>query len=71
MQHLHQHSQSSHVTALFADRALSFALPKGATFEDLVDRLVFLGGREPLAVIVSLGSRIEQEFAVPITALPA
>jgi hypothetical protein len=33
MQDLHEHSQSNHVTALFADRALSFALPKGATLE--------------------------------------
>jgi hypothetical protein len=49
MQHLYEHSQSTHVRALFADRALSFALPKGATFEDLVNRLTFLGGREPLA----------------------
>jgi hypothetical protein len=41
MQHLQEDSQSSHVTALFADRALSFALQKGATFEDLVCRLAF------------------------------
>jgi hypothetical protein len=63
MQHVHEHTKWSHVTALFADRALSFALPKGATFEDLVERLTFLGGREPLAVIVNL----EPELAVPIT----
>jgi hypothetical protein len=72
MQHVHEHSPSSYnVTALFADRALSFALAKGATFEDLANRLTFLSGRAPLAVIVNLGSRIEQEFAVPIAALPA
>jgi hypothetical protein len=29
----------SHVMALFADRVLSFALSKGATLADLVDRL--------------------------------
>jgi hypothetical protein len=31
------------VTALFADRALSFNLSKGATFADLADRLDQLG----------------------------
>jgi hypothetical protein len=71
MRHLHARSQSNHVTALFADRALSFELPKGATFEDLVDRLTFLGGREPLAVIVGLGPQPEQEFAAPFAGLPA
>jgi hypothetical protein len=67
MQHVHKQTQWSHVTVLFADRALSFALSKGATFEDLVDRLTLFGGREPLAVIVNL----EQEFAVPITTVSA
>jgi hypothetical protein len=54
MQNLREHSQSSHVTALFADRALSFALPKGATLEDWADRLTHLGKREPLTITVKL-----------------
>lgn len=70
MQHFHDHLQSSQVTALFTDRALSFVLPKGATFEDLVDGLAFLGARGPLAVIVNLGWS-EQKAVVPITALRA
>jgi hypothetical protein len=53
MQRLYEDSQSSYVTALFADRALSFALQKGATLGDLVYRLTFLDGREPLAVTVT------------------
>jgi hypothetical protein len=56
MRNLHEHSQSSYVTALFADRALSFALPKGATLEDLADRLTQLGKGEPLTVTVKLDS---------------
>jgi hypothetical protein len=56
MRNLHEHSQSSSVTALFADRALSFALPKGATLEDLADRLTHLGKGEPLTVTVKLES---------------
>ena len=34
---------ANQVTALFADRALSFSLSKDATFADLADRLVNLG----------------------------
>jgi hypothetical protein len=71
MQYLHKNSHSSHVTALFADRALSFALPKGATFQDLVDRLIFLDGREPVAVIVYLDSRTGRRYAGGITVPPA
>ena len=60
MQDLNENSLSNRVTALFNDRALSFALPKGATFEDLVDRLSFLGGCDPVAVIVNLVAPGEQ-----------
>jgi hypothetical protein len=44
------------VTALFADRTLSFALPKGATFEALAARLADLDGRKPSTVTVRLDS---------------
>jgi hypothetical protein len=56
MRNLHEHSQSSYVTAVFADRALSFALPMGATLEDLADRLIHLGKGEPVTVTVKLES---------------
>ena len=49
-------SQSSQVTALFADRALSFALPRGATLQDLAERLGCLDGRQPATVTVKLHS---------------
>jgi len=49
-------SQSSQVTALFADHAVSFTLPKGATFENLADRFALLDRREPLMVTVRLDS---------------
>jgi hypothetical protein len=54
MRNILERSRSSYVTALFADRALFFALPKGATFEDLAERLVLLDGRAPSAVTVKL-----------------
>jgi hypothetical protein len=38
---------SNEVTALFAARAVSFALSPGATFADLAERLDSLGGRHP------------------------
>jgi hypothetical protein len=53
MQHFPGDSQSSHVTALFADRTLSFGLKQDATLEDLVHRLIFPDGRKPLAVIAN------------------
>jgi len=56
MQNIHAHSRSSHVTALFADRALSFALPKGATLEDLAKQLARLDGRKPATITVKLDS---------------
>lgn len=71
MQYLEEDPQSSHVTALFADRALYFALQKGGTLEDLVFRLIFLDGREPLAIIVKLGSHSEQQSTAAIAVLPA
>lgn len=48
--------RSSHVTALFADHELSFALPKGATLEDLAGRLAFLDRGKPLTVTLRLHS---------------
>jgi hypothetical protein len=51
-----ENAQSSEVTALFADDARSFALPKGATLENLADRLALLERREPLMVTVRLDS---------------
>jgi hypothetical protein len=49
----------SRVTAVFEDRALSFILVKGATLEELSDRLADLGQRHngrPVAVTVKFGS---------------
>jgi hypothetical protein len=49
----------SRVTAVFEDRALSFILAKGATLEELSDRLADLGGRHngrPVAITVRFGS---------------
>jgi hypothetical protein len=54
MQNILEPGRSSHVTALFADRALSFTLPKGATFEFLAKRLALLDGRVPSTVTVKL-----------------
>jgi hypothetical protein len=56
MRNILQASPPSKVTALFADHALSFALPKGATLEDLADRLARLGGGAPLTITVKLDS---------------
>ena len=49
----------SRVTAVFEDRALSFILAKGATLEDLSDRLANLDRRHndrPVAITVKFGS---------------
>ncbi len=46
-------SRPNQVMALFADSALSFDLPKEATFADLAERLDYLGGHHigtPMAV---------------------
>jgi hypothetical protein len=56
MRSIHVEPHSSCVTALFADRALSFILPKGATLEDLVGRLAFLHDDTPVAINVKLDS---------------
>ena len=56
MQNTLEHSRPSHVTALFSDGALSFSLPKGATLEDLAQRLVRLDGRGPSKITVKLDS---------------
>ena len=45
--------EQSRVTAVFEDRALSFILAKGATLEELSDRLADLGQRQderPIAI---------------------
>jgi hypothetical protein len=52
-------SRQNRVTAVFEDRALSFILAKGATLEELSDRLADLGQRHngrPVAVTVKFGS---------------
>ena len=56
MEHLHHEPRSTRVTALFADHALSFRLPSGATLEDLADRLADLGDGTPVAITVKLHS---------------
>ena len=51
--------RQSRVTAVFEDRALSFILAKGATLEDLSDRLANLDRRHndrPVAITVKFGS---------------
>ena len=54
MRNIQPASPSSNVSALFADRALSFGLPKGATLADLAERLVRLDAGTPLAITVKL-----------------
>jgi hypothetical protein len=56
VRNLHQQPYSSCVTALFADRALSFVLPKGATLEDLAGRLASLHVGTPVSINVRLDS---------------
>jgi len=56
MQSAIQVPRCNQVTALFADRALSFALPKGATLQDLAERLGRLDGRRLATVTVRLDS---------------
>lgn len=51
--------EQSRVTAVFEDRALSFILAKGATLEELADRLADLGQRQdgrPIAITVKFDS---------------
>ena len=56
MQSIHEEPHPSCVTALFADRALSFVLPKGATLEDLAGHLASLQFGTPVAINIRLGS---------------
>jgi hypothetical protein len=56
MRNILANSRSSQVTALFADHTLSFALPKGATFEALAARFVHPDGRRPSTITVTLDS---------------
>jgi hypothetical protein len=53
-----QRLRLNRVTAVFEDRALSFILAKGATLEDLSDRLVDLGRHNgcPVAITVKFGT---------------
>jgi hypothetical protein len=56
MRNILEPSRSSQVTALFADRALCFVLPRGATLGDLAERLARLDRRAPSTVTVKLDS---------------
>ena len=56
MRNIHEQPHSNWVTALFADRELSFVLPKGATLEDLAGRLASLHVGTPVAIKVRLDS---------------
>ena len=56
MRSTHEEPHSSCVTALFADRALSFVLQEGATLEDLAERLASLHVGTPVAINVRLDS---------------
>ena len=69
-----QNSRYSRVTAVFEDRALSFGLAKGATLEELADRLADLGQRQnrrPVAITVKFGSILAQSWLSPSTGRPA
>jgi hypothetical protein len=56
VQKIHEQPHSNCVTALFADRELSFVLPKGATLEDLAGRLASLRAGTPVAINVRFDS---------------
>jgi hypothetical protein len=53
-----QRLRLNRVTAVFEDRALSFILAKGATLEELSDRLADLGRHNgcPVAITVKFGT---------------
>jgi hypothetical protein len=61
MHRIHEQSlRQSRVTAVFEDRAFSFILAKGATLEELTDRLADLDRRHhgwPVAITVKFSSR--------------
>ena len=65
MHEIHEHRlDQSRVTAVFEDRALSFILAKGATLEELSDRLADLGQRQerrPVAITVKFGAPTHKE----------
>jgi hypothetical protein len=53
------HPPQHRVIAQFEGSSLSFALPREATFSDLVDRLAALGrshGGAPISVAVTIGA---------------
>jgi hypothetical protein len=56
VRNIHEQPHSNYVTALFADRELSFVLPKGATLEDLAGRLTSLRAGTPVAINVKFDS---------------
>ena len=56
MRNIHEQPHSNYVSALFADRELSFVLPKGATLEDLAGRLTSLRAGTPMAINVKFDS---------------
>jgi hypothetical protein len=61
--------RQSRVTAVFEDRAHSFILAKGATLEELSDRLRDLGGRHngrPVAITVKFGASSRRAGPKPI-----
>ena len=58
MRSTHEEPHSSCVTAFFADCALSFVLPKGATLEALAGRLASLRVGTPFAIKVRLPPRL-------------
>jgi hypothetical protein len=67
----HNESPPSRVRVAFADRALSFVLPKDATFEDLADRLSDLDEwhhGKPVAIEVKLAISpdVERRRSLPV-----
>jgi hypothetical protein len=63
---IHEEPNPSCVTALFADRALFFVLPKGATLEDLAGRLASLHVGTPIAINVRLDSATRRQIVQKI-----
>ena len=67
MQKIQEEPHPSCVTALFADRALSFVLPKNASLEDLAGRLASPQFGTPVAINVRFGSE-SSVAALPVRA---
>jgi hypothetical protein len=64
----HDESRPSLVRVAFADGALSFVLPKDATFEDLADRLRDLDERhdgKPVAIKVKFAASPDARLRLP------